>query len=530
MFTAVILFFAGSLTDPKSIWLPASTQAIFASLIALIWVQWAGGLIFYSGDALVSSLFLVGIGLAWWLGARTVFGAVEFERVLIFAAVLMVVAACVSSGMAVIQWLNQEGSLGFFVAERGPNRPYANLAQPNLLATLLVMGVVFSYLVYLRQRIQTWHLLIITVCLSIGLIVTESRAGLLSAFFLGVFFLVRARPEWRVGGWRIVALWWSLLGVLAGLWRPLNELLALSPTRQTSLAVDNVRIVIWKQVITAISEAPWFGYGWRQTVVAQKVGVEAVPGDFPTDYAHNVLLDVLAWVGLPLGIFLILLGAWWLLRTVRDLKDSTEFLLFSTTIPFLVHSMVEFPFAYAFFLFPVAWIFGVLHARQRPEKFRVKVAASWVERLAMAVGLLGFSVLCGLVAREYFAAEEDFRVMRFEMRKVGSVSIDYHPPQLVLLTQLDDLLKMGRFTPTRGMSLAEIDRLRQANLSRHWGSLNMKYVIALGVNGQPEEATKQLRNIKALYGAELYRSAADELRTVRDGKYPELALVRIEEQ
>lgn len=528
MYAALILFFIGSLTNAKSVWLPASTQGFFAALIALVWLQWAGGLIIYSGDALVSSLFLAGIGLAWWLGARTVFVAAEFERVLILAAVLMVVAACASSCMAVIQWLNQEGGMGFFVAERGPNRPYANLAQPNLLATLLVMGVVFAYLLYLRQRIQTWHLLVITVCLSIGLIVTESRAGLLSAFCLGVFFLVLSRPEWRLGGWRIVALWWGLLGVLAGLWRPLNELLALSPTRQVSLAVDNARIVIWKQVIAAITKAPWFGYGWRQTVVAQKVGVEAVPGDLPTDYAHNVMLDLFAWVGLPLGILLLLLGVWWVLRTVRNLKDSTEFVLFAATIPFLVHSMVEFPFAYAFFLFPVSWIFGVLHARQRPEKFRVKAAASWVERLALIVGLLSFAVLCGLVAREYFAVEEDFRVMRFEMRKVGSRAVDYQPPRLVLLTQLDDLLKMGRLTPTRGMSQAEIDRLRKANLGRHWGSLNMKYVIALGINGQPEEATKQLRNIKALYGAELYRSAADELRAARDGKYPELALVRIE--
>lgn len=528
MFAALILFFAGSLTDSKSVRLPASTLAFFAALIILIWVQWAGGLIIYSGDALVSSLFLAGIGLAWWLGARAVFVSDERERVLILAATLMVVAACASSFMAVLQWLNQESGMGFFVAERGSNRPYANLAQPNLLATFLVMGVVFAYLLYLRRRIQTWQLLAITVCLSFGLITTESRAGLLSAFCLGVFFLMRVRPAWRVGGWRVVAMWWGLLVVFAGLWRPLNEFLELPPTRQSAMAVDNVRMAIWKQVIAGITEAPWFGYGWRQTVIAQKVGVEVFPGDFPTDYAHNVVLDVLAWVGLPLGILLLLLGAWWVLRTIRDLKDSTEFLLFAATIPFLAHSMVEFPFAYAFFLFPIAWIFGFLHARQMPRKFRVMPAATWVGRLVASVGLLGFAVLCGLVTREYLAAEEDFRVMRFEMRKVGARPVNYQAPRLVLLTQLDDLLKMGRLNSTRGMPTTEIERLRKANLSRHWGALNMKYVIALGINGQPDEATKQLRNIRNLYGPELYRSAAEEFRTLRDEKYPELALVRIE--
>lgn len=528
IFVALILLCAGFVTDPKSVRLPVATLAIFAALMAIIGLQWAGGLIIYAGDALVSSVFVMGFAMAWWLGARTVFVPDAPERGLMLAATLMVAAACVSSLIAVLQWLNLEGDMLFFVAERGPNRPYANLAQPNLLATLLVTGTVLAYWLYLRQRIKTWQLLTIAVWLSFGLITTESRAGLLSAFCVGVFLMLRAMPAWRAGGWRIVVMWWGLLALLAGVWRPLNELLALQATRQTELAVDNVRLVIWKQVIAGITQAPWFGYGWRQTVIAQKIGVEKVAGDFPSDYAHSVVLDVLAWLGLPLGTLLLLLGAWWLLRTIRNLKDSTEFLLFSSTIPFLVHSLVEFPFAYAFFLFPMAWIFGALQARQAPLKFRIRNAAPRFSRLASIAGLLGFTLLCGQLALEYFEAEEDFRVMRFEMRKLGSKPADYEAPRLILLTQLDDLLTMGRMVPARGMSAADIEHLRKANLSRHWGSLNMKYVIALGLNGQPGQATKELRNIKALYGVEMYRSAVDEIRTLRNDKYPELALLKME--
>ena len=219
MFLALILFFAGSLTAQKSVHLPAFIQVFFVSLIGLIWVQWASGLITYSGDALVSSLFLTGVGFAWWLGARTVFVSDEGERMLILAAILMVVAACASSGMAGLQWLSHEKDMWFFIAERGTNRPYANLAQPNLLATLLVMGFVFAYLLYLRRHLQTWQLSAIAAWLSFGLIMTESRAGLLSSFCLGIFFLIRVRPAWRVGGWRVIAMWWGLLLIFIGLWR-----------------------------------------------------------------------------------------------------------------------------------------------------------------------------------------------------------------------------------------------------------------------------------------------------------------------
>lgn len=528
MFLALILFFAGSLTAQKSVHLPAFIQVFFASLIGLIWVQWASGLISYSGDALVSSLFLTGVGFAWWLGVRTVFVSDEGERMLVLAAILMVVAACASSGMAGLQWLSHEKDMWFFIAERGTNRPYANLAQPNLLATLLVMGFVFAYLLYLRRHLQTWQLSAIAAWLSFGLIMTESRAGLLSSFCLGIFFLIRVRPAWRVGGWRVIAMWWGLLLIFIGLWRSLNEFLGLPPIRHSVIAVDDERLAIWKQVIAGIAEAPWFGYGWRQTGTAQRAGVELVPGNLPTDYAHNIALDVLAWAGLPLGILLLLLGVWWVLRTIRDLKNSTEFLLFSATIPFLVHSMVEFPFTYAFFLFPISWIFGFLHARQMPRQFRAMSAENRFEKLLPIVGLLSFAILCGLVTKEYLAAEEDFRIMRFEMRKVGARPVDYQAPRLMLLTQLDDLLKIGRLNPIRGMSQIEIERLRKANLSRHWGALDVKYMVALGINGQPAEATKQLREIRALYGPEFYRLVSSELRTLRSEKYPELILVEIE--
>lgn len=528
MFAALIFFVAGSITRSKSIRLPHGTLAFFVALVAVVWLQWTGGLIAYSGDALIISLFLVGVGVAWYLGAHTAFVAGERDSQLILGATLMVFAACASSLVAVLQWLGLDEGMRLFVAERGSNRPYANLAQPNLLATLLIMGVVFAYLLYLRQRIRTWLLLVITTGLSFGLIATESRAGLLSAFCLGIFFLVRAKSEWRFGQWRVVATWWGLLLLLANLWRPLNELLGLNQTRRIDYAAADGRLAIWKQVITGISEAPWFGYGWRQTILAQKVGVEYVPGEFPTDYAHNAGLDLLAWLGLPLGILLILFGTWWVLRTIRNLNSPTDFLLFAVTIPFLVHSMLEFPFAYAFFLFLISWIFGFLHARQMPWKYQVMEATAKVKKLTPIVGLLGFAVLCCLVTREYFAAEEDFRVMRFEMRKVGSRPFDYQAPRLVLLTQLDELLKMGRLDPKRGMPSTEIERLRIASSSKHWYLLNMKYVIVLGLNGKPDEATRQLRSIRSLYGSAVYQSAAGELRKLRNEKFPELELVRID--
>ena len=51
-------------------------------------------------------------------------------------------SAVISSVLALVQWFQLDEQLGIFAANPGPyGRPFGNLAQPNLFATLLVMGL-----------------------------------------------------------------------------------------------------------------------------------------------------------------------------------------------------------------------------------------------------------------------------------------------------------------------------------------------------------------------------------------------------
>lgn len=529
-FVALIAFCIASLGNGKSVPVPKTTCAFFLGLMLVVWLQTASGQIMFAGDALVSSLFLGGALLAWWLGGRAVLASDEPDSALVWASILFVVSAMCSAYLAILQWLGMEASLGTLAVERGPNmRPFANLAQPNLLATLVVMATVFSYLLYLRKLIKGWQVFALVFFLSVALVATESRAGLASAFCVGLFFILRSRRAWGMGDWRVVGVWWGLLIVLTSIWAPINQALLLQPAREAVIGVDGVRLTIWKQMAGAIAQSPWWGYGWRQTMVAQKAGAETAPGNWTLDYGHSVVLDVLAWVGLPLGLVVLVLVGWWIGRTIRNLGSATEFLLFAATIPFFVHSLVEFPFAYAFFLFPIAWILGNLQARHMPDNLHVAGATvHGYKKYWTYGGILSFALLCGQVAIEYLEAEEDCRVMRFELRRLGARPIAYEAPQLVLLTQLDEMLKMGRMKPRRGMSAADIERMRKANASLGWGTLHLNYAIALGLNGHPEEATRQLRILRAIYGADTYKQAAEEFVRTRDDKFPELAAVQVQ--
>ena len=527
-FAALIIFGFAVLANHRSIRF-AREPLIFFALTAVVTLQWVGGQIMYGGDAIVSSLYLVGLAVAWLIGANSASPEQTAQQTLTLFASLVVAGAALSVFVAMLQWLRLESSWGIFAADRGPGmRPFGNLGQPNHLATLALMGVAMSCALYIQRLLRRWQLIVLVTWLSWGLILTESRAGLLSAFLLGAMFIWQGRAAWGLGDWKTVVIWWISLVALAGALAPLSEALLLQPGRGgISMTRDDLRMVMWRQSVSAIQQSPWLGYGWRQTVVGQKAGANVVEGNLATDYAHNLGLDLLLWLGIPMGGFLLLLAGFWMVKTMRRSDGPFQFLLLAGILPVGVHSMLEFPFAYSYFLFPVGWMLGALAASQNRNSVRTEVSRGSVGWFAAATGLVVFSALSFLVVKEYLQVEEDYRVMRFELRSVGKTPADYEAPQLDLLTQLDETLKVGRMAPFPGMPARDIERLRIANASQAWATLHLNYAVALALNGQPQEATRQLRNLRALYGPETYKQVSEKFLRLQVEKYPQLALVQL---
>lgn len=521
--TLALSFNAHQVVAPRALWWGC------AAVVGSIALQLACGTVLYSGHAVVGVLYVGGVAMAWRLGAASVRLALKPESCLSGAAAVTALVAVVSAFIAILQWLRLESAFNIFAVELGPGaRPSGNLAQPNLLATLVVMGVVATGLLWHQARLRAWQALALLAYLSFALVMTESRAGLLSAACVSALVLLHPKTFGRASNWRAIAVWWLLLAVFRWSWAPLNELLLLQSARQVHIGVDSVRLVLWAQILSAILQRPWAGYGWNQTPVAQKSGVEAAPGAWPTDYAHNVVLDVIAWFGIPVGLVLVGCVVWWLARAAWRIKNATELLLFCFAVPVLVHSMLEFPFAYAFFLFPVACALGALHALQAPEAWPIRPAATGRDRQLIATVLISaYALVAGRVFVEYLAVEEDMRVMRFELRRVGLRPVDYAPPRLVVLNQWDEMLRLGRVRPDRGMAPELLARMGRANAFLNWATLHLNYVIALGLNGQAEEASRQLRILRDVYGPRSYRQATAELEAQRTHRFPELAEINV---
>ena len=127
---------------------------------------------------------------------------------------------------------------------------------------------------------------------------------------------------------------------------------------------------------------------------------------------------------------------------------------------------------------------------------------------------------------EYIQIEEDFQVVRFENLKIGKTPEEYTPPENIwLLSHMGAMLRAARQEATRDMRIEEIENLRRTSSRFAYGALAFRYALALGLNGQPEAASRQMQIVRGMYGDLYYQAAKSVLRSLETEKYPELALV-----
>lgn len=500
------------LEAPRWIW-------IVVAVAAVPWLQWLAGVSLFSGDAVVVSLYLCGFATAIALGYTYAREAPD-RLVPVFSSLWIV--AMLSAAIGLLQWFSLEGPIGMYVVQTDAgDRAMGNLGQPNQLATLLLMGIASLTWFYERRRIGPTGMIFGTAFLTLVLVLTQSRSGTLSAVAAALLLAWKAPATSMRLRFSHITVW--LLAYLLALqllpW--VQGLLLMSDWRSTlSLVNDNGRFIIWKQMLAGIWESPWIGYGWNQTPTAHASGALHFPGSMTYTNAHNVVLDMLAWNGIPLGMAISLACAYWLLSRIREIKDASALYAMACLLPIVVHSFFEYPFAYSYFLLATGLMVGIV------EALRPRSLTSNISQRFLAIALSAWLSVGLYSVHEYIQIEEDFQVVRFENLKIGKTSEEYQPPENIwLLSHMGAMLRAARQEATRDMRIEEIENLHKTSSRFAYGALAFRYALALGLNGQPEAASRQMQIVRGMYGDLYYQAAKAVLRSLEAEKYPELALV-----
>ncbi len=508
----------------KRVEIPGSVL-FFVALATIVVVQTVFGLITFAGDAFVIVLYLALCAIVFVLGfeeaSRTNLDLQakpwDAKKLVECMAYGLMVGALLSTMIALAQVMEVWDTNEWVVNMLQPRRPGGNLAQPNQLATLLLMGM--ASLLYLREsgRLSKGSAILVFLVLGAGLAATESRAGLLSFLVLALWgFVGRVRVgfglSWgaaSVASAVCLALFftWPLMMATMGNFEP-NAAVRTSP---------GLRLTIWPQLMEAVAMRPWWGWGVREISEAHNAVAHAYDISEPFTYSHNILLDSALGMGLPLTLLLVWLVGNWLWQRAVAVKSLVAWYALAVALPLAVHSMLEFPYAYAYFLVPAMFMLGVLEGSTGNQKQRLQTG-----RGSMAAGLAVVTVVGVWSVFEYVSIEEDFRIARFEAIRLGQVPADHQRPRIYLLTQLDAMLDGARIVPQPGMSNDQLELARKVALRFPWPALQNRYALSLALNGNPDEAVRQLRVMRALHGEKAYADIQASWARMANDKYPQL--------
>jgi O-antigen ligase len=284
----------------------------------------------------------------------------------------LVVAAAVSVAFGIVQVFFPAWTDNRWIAPiRTAGRAAGNLRQPNQLAMLLMLGVVaWMMLSASRARSQAsttpWPWLL-AAWLGSGIALTGSRTGLLGLVAIGLWCLVdRGLP--RAVRWHgaaavvgcllaMAAMWWAQqMGV--GTFHLENQI-------QSGGDLTSSRRGVLANALQMLADHPWTGLGWGNFNFVWTLTPFANRSGAFFDHTHNLPLNLLVELGIPLALLVMGAMAWvlWASRRAWHHPDADSRMLARGALMMLVllglHSMLEYPLWYSYFLLPAAFLLGL---------------------------------------------------------------------------------------------------------------------------------------------------------------------------
>ncbi|MDE2614275.1 MAG: O-antigen ligase C-terminal domain-containing protein [Burkholderiales bacterium] len=341
-------------------------MALGGVALGVLW-SWGPG-------ALPASLALSALGMlaatallvAAGAGARRRDDAVEM-----FAAFATgwVVAGVANVAIAWVQVFRPDLADGSWIAVSGlPGRAVGNLRQPNHLSSLLLWALIGAVALLELRRLKAHNAALLMILFVFGVVLTASRTGLVSVVLLAAWALLDrrlARPA------RAVLLAAPLVYALAWLgmaeWAKLSTHAFGGEQRLAETDISSSRFGIWADTLALMRRYPLAGVGfgefnfaWTLTPFPQR------PTAF-FDHTHNLPLQLLVELGLPLGGAVLALLAWALVRAfgsgwrgpaADDDTGRAQRMALLMVLMIGLHSLLEYPLWYAYFLLPAAWAWG----------------------------------------------------------------------------------------------------------------------------------------------------------------------------
>lgn len=393
-----ILFYKKQLNIPK-----ITFPIVFICLIPLI--QFIFGQIYYFSTALFSFCFMLGFLVSILYGYNCTQVA-EKNNIITCVAYFFIIIGFISAIFAIAQWFQISHP---YILNLNHNRPYANLGQPNHLATLLMLSICSIFFIYEHCNYKWIYCITLLSFDILALALTQSRTSwVILILLLMTYFLKKISFKKKSTSYMVYFTFFSYILIFifnSEISKYLN-LVAPIPMGDR-LNGGFARVEMWRHMLYAIMQHPWFGYGWFQTTIAQLEGVLIFKNEGYLSSAHNIIIDLVLWVGIPLGLLISLYCLYLIKLIYFNIKTLSELYIFMMILCMVVHAHLEYPLYYSYFLFPLGFFIGMslincnskdyfVHEKLKQIIFLISICFyalvfkqydQWLSKLGFALGM-----------------------------------------------------------------------------------------------------------------------------------------------
>jgi O-antigen ligase len=354
-------------------WLLALGLMALAAFTAPLWTGQAWSLALSS-----TGLIAAAAGVTWMAVGlqRLGLGRAAFRA---FCVGLMV-AGMASCAVGLIQAFAPTWADGSWMALSSfPGRASGNLRQPNHLSSLLLWALM-AWVWWWNDAQTRLGLrgteLGLRMCSLAGVaggvlllytvVLTASRTGALSVLML-LAWAWFDRSLSRHTRWFLCLsplifglMWWGMSE-----WAHINPHVFAGAEQLNKADPSSSRMGVWRNALSLVAAHPWSGVGWGEFNFAWTL--TPFPGRPVAffDHTHNLPLQLLVELGVPLGVLVMSLLGYALMDAARKayaalpFEPSHQRAALTMVLTIFVHSLLEYPLWYAYFLLPMAFALGL---------------------------------------------------------------------------------------------------------------------------------------------------------------------------
>ncbi|MCF8151877.1 MAG: Wzy polymerase domain-containing protein [Burkholderiaceae bacterium] len=360
--------------------------AVPTVLLFTLLLQFAIGRLVFPQVGLLYAVYLLWAGLLMVLG-RHLADTVGLDRLVDVLAVGFVLGALIGAAVGLAQWTGIAHHASWIFPKLGSS-VYGNLGQPNHYSQYSWLGVASAFYLCARGYLSRPFLWVLIVLIAFSSVLSGSRSVFIypAVLFLAIAWLRTREPRGQRPDLLIdaalmvpVVIGLSFFGTWAGprlsdlsgwldFGLPGNSDANPSGSRLYQLvAGSSIRLELARSAWSAFLEQPWLGRGVGNFTWASFVAASSQAGDEPfavAEHAHNIVLQLFAEFGAPAAVAVILLLVYWARQFFRQPWRQAHFWAASILGMGAVHSLLEYPLWYSYFLGPTALLLGATDNRR----------------------------------------------------------------------------------------------------------------------------------------------------------------------